>query len=174
MRALPPLLLAVWLALPPLAWAGEAGWLVATERRTGRAAFSLPAAQVRGLTLIMHHSYDQRPVAESFVIERGLLVPTRVVFDTDTYDLRRSRYPGAQVRTKDGRVVVRITRPRPADRLPAIRGRVAHGAPQVLLVQTAWGELRLSLDRLGPGGTPYFIGVAPRPAPGPRLAGTGP
>lgn len=158
-------LLCLGLALPAAAASPAAGWLVAAERRTGRAALCLPAQEVRRLTLIVQHSYDQRPVAESFVIRRGRLVPTEVVFDTDTYDLRRTRYPGARVETSGGLVTMTVTHARPADRLAAIRGRVSHGAPQVLVVETTHGRRLLSLDRLGPGGTPYFIGVRPQPGP---------
>ncbi|RJX29777.1 MAG: hypothetical protein C4525_13880 [Desulfarculus sp.] len=167
MRRLLLLLVCLGLALPTAAGAGPAGWLLAAERRTGRAALCLPVEQVRRLSLIVQHSYDQRPVAESFIIQRGRLVPTEVVFDTDTYDLRRSRYPGARVESDGGLVTITVTHPRPADKLPAIQGRVAHGAPQVLVVETTRGRRHLSLDCLGPGGTPYFIGVRP----GPRLAG---
>ena len=159
------LLLALCLAGPPLAWAGEEGWLTVSSPRSGQAILSLPADQVKSLTLVVHHSYDQRPVAESFVIKKGQLVPTLVVFDSDTYDLRRSRYPGAAVRSLGGKAMVYIKRTRPQDRLAAIKGRVAHGTPQVLLIKTASGSRRLSLAALGPGGTPYFIGVLPRPLP---------
>ncbi len=169
MKRLGSLLLSLCLAAPPLAWAGGVSWLTVSSPRSGQTILRLPMDQVESLTLVVHHSYDQQPVAESFVIKKGLLVPTLVVFESDTYDLRRSRYPGAGVETRGGKAMVYIKRTRPQDRLASIKGRVAHGVAQVLLIKTASGSRRLSLAALGPGGTPYFIGVLP----GPSLAGKG-
>lgn len=169
MKRLCSLLLALCLAAPLLAWAEEDGWLTVSSPRTGQVILRLPVDRIKSLTLVVLHSYDQQPVAESFVIKKGQLVPTLVVFESDTYDLRRSRYPGAAVETQGGKAMVHIKRTRPQDRLAAIKGRVAHGIAQVLVIKTAGGSRRLSLAALGPGGTPYFIGVLP----GPRLAGKG-
>ncbi len=160
------LLAALSLTAPVTVWAAEPGWLTVKSPRSGQTILCLSVSKVKSLTLLVHHSYDQRPVAESFVITAGRLVPTQVVFDSDTYDLRRSRYASSEVETVNHQAVVRIKHTRPHDRLAAIRGRVAHGVPQVLLVHDQQGSRRLSLDALGPGGTPYFIGVLPGPSRG--------
>lgn len=121
----------------------------------------LPAETVRELTLCWLHSLDQTRVCESFVIAGGLLRPVRVVYQSDSYDLRSTRYPGAKVKVMAHKIIIKDI-PHHHD-LTAIKGRVAHNQPQLLSVQTQAGERKLNFSQIGPGGTGYIITLSPAP-----------
>lgn len=156
--------MAAALAAGLLAWPAAAAELVVASPRTGRELLRLPVERVRRLTLTVQHSYDLVPVSESFVIEGGRLRPTAVAYASDTYDYRDTRYPACRRRVAGGRTLLTAITPGPGDRPAVIRGRVAHGPAQRLVVETDRGRQPLALDlgELGPGGTPYEITVRDR------------
>lgn len=156
--AVPLLVFCLFSTLPLAAGGGEAGEdLVVENSHTGR-TWTLPLAGVKEIAFRFFHSYDRQWVSESFRIEQGRFVPICVLYQDDSYDYRHQRY---RCRTELGPRGVRLThiRPTPADRLPRIVFRVAHGPRQVLVLRKEEGDVLFPFSVWGLPGERLVVSV---------------
>ncbi len=123
--------------------------LVIENSTTDTVLFSEPVAQIDHVTYHYTQSYDRGLITEFFRVTGAGLVPTKMIFDTDSYDYHGTRYPSSTITKIDDAYVVDIKK---AAAYPGIGYRVGYTIEQQMEVYTNAGIYHLRFQQAGDPG----------------------
>ncbi len=123
--------------------------LVIENSTKNEVLFSEPIAQIEFVTFHYTQSYDRGLITEFFSVTDAGLVPTKMVFDTDSYDYHGTRYPHSTITKTDDSYTVEIEE---ASAYPKIDYRVGYTIEQQMEVHTSEGVYHLTFRHAGDPG----------------------
>jgi len=103
-------------------------------------------SKVLRIYFIYEHSYDKDKVEETFIIERGMLVPIAMVFSSDTYDYHDTRYRNSLASFVDNKVRVEISG---EEGYSSIKYRIGYTISQEFKIETISGRRDFLLSDYG-------------------------
>lgn len=121
--------------------------------------YRVPSGKVELLVYTYRQSYDRGIIEEFFVIRDGKLVPTKMTYDTDSYDYHGSRYTRAERTLIDNRWHITIEE---HEGYPEISYRVGYTIEQELQVITDEEEHSFRFNRIGNPGDLLVVGETTR------------
>jgi hypothetical protein len=99
-------------------------------------------------------SYDRGIIEEFFILKDNKIIPTLMIYDTDSYDYHGSRYKNAVYEVKDERYYIYI---REHTGYPEIRYRVGHTIEQKIRITTNNGVKTMLFQDVGDPGDLLII-----------------
>ncbi len=111
--------------------------------------FSEPVAQIDYVIYHYTQSYDRGLITEFFSVTDAGLVPTKMIFDTDSYDYHGTRYPQSIVTKSDDTYLVEISE---TSAYPEIDYRVGYTIEQQMEIHTSEGIYHLTFQNAGDPG----------------------
>ena len=118
--------------------------------------FYIPLNGVKRISIKFFHSYDMQWVKETFYIAKKSFVPFEVIYYSDTYDFRDTRY-NSKIEIKKDRIRLYEIKPKKSDILNKIILRIAYMRTQKLILTKDIVETDYSFYQWGSPGDQIIL-----------------